>query len=132
MKKHNYLRLFYLRIVLFVMCLGLLSRKLTNYIPDIIDLYLGDLLWAIMIYYLVRIILVNKPIEKIAFFGVLFCFSIEISQLYHAYWIDTIRRTTLGGLILGYGFLWSDLIAYLLGVITGALIDRRLICKKLI
>jgi hypothetical protein len=35
-----------------------------------------------------------------------------------------IRRTTLGGLILGYGFLWSDLAAYLLGIMAGTIIDK--------
>lgn len=126
MIKQNYLRLYYLRIILFVMCLGLLSRRLTNYIPDIIDLYLGDLLWAAMIYFIIRMIFVNKSIMHVALYGVIFCFLIEFSQLYHDTWIDTIRKTTIGGLVLGYGFLWSDLIAYLLGIITGALIDRRL------
>lgn len=131
MKKHNYLRLFYLRIVLFVMCLGLLSRRLSNYIPDIIDLYLGDLLWALMIYFIIRMVFTNKSVKQVAFYGVFFCFLIEFSQLYHSTWIDIIRRTTIGGLVLGYGFLWSDLIAYLLGTITGALIDRRLKWKKI-
>ena len=34
---------------------------------------------------------------------------VEESQLYHASWIDSIRGTTLGALVLGHGFLWSDL-----------------------
>lgn len=33
-----------------------------------------------------------------------FLFVIEFSQLYHAEWIDQIRDTSLGGLVLGYGF----------------------------
>jgi hypothetical protein len=43
--------------------------------------------------------------------------------LYHANWIDTIRKTTLGGLILGYGFLWSDLLAYAIGIAAGVIIE---------
>lgn len=131
MKKHNYLRLFYLCIVLIVMCLGLLSRRLTNYIPNIINLFLGDLLWAMMIYFLIRVIFIYEPTKKIVIYGLIFCFSIEISQLYHDNWIDAIRGTTIGGLILGYGFLWSDLISYFLGVIIGAFIDRRLKWKRI-
>ena len=38
-------------------------------------------------------------------------------------WIDAIRNTTLGGLILGFGFLWSDLVCYTIGIIVGAIID---------
>lgn len=129
MKKHGYLRLFYLCIIFLLICLGLLSRRFINYIPNIINLYLGDLLWAIMIFFIFRIIFLNKPVKKIALYGVLFCFFIEFSQLYHDTWIDAIRKTIIGGLILGYGFLWSDLIAYSLGVFTGALIDRRIYKK---
>ncbi|MDJ1631891.1 DUF2809 domain-containing protein [Bacillus velezensis] len=37
-------------------------------------------------------------------------------QLYHAPWIDAIRSDTLGGLILGWQFVWSDIFAYTLRV----------------
>src|SRR5207237_49913 len=46
--------------------------------------------------------------------------AIEVSQLYHAPWIDAIRRTLPGALVLGYGFLWSDLVCYAAGVALGA------------
>ena len=45
----------------------------------------------------------------------MFFYGIELSQLYHALWIDAIRNTTLGGLIIGFGFLWSDLVCYTIG-----------------
>ncbi len=38
----------------------------------------------------------------------------------HAPWIDGIRNTTLGGLVLGFGFLLSDLVCYLVGIAAGA------------
>lgn len=126
--KLNGSRLSYLIIVLIVMCLGLLSRRMTVYIPDIIDLFLGDLLWAMMVYFLIRMTFINWPINKAALFGIIICFLIEISQLYHSSWIDAVRNTTLGGLILGYGFLWSDLAAYFFGIVLGATLDRRLKC----
>ena len=50
--------------------------------------------------------------------------AVEISQLYHAPWIDSIRQTTLAALILGFGFLWSDLVCYAAGVSLGILIGR--------
>lgn len=117
-------RLIYLIMIFIVMCLGLLSRKLTACIPDIIDLFLGDSLWALMIYLLIAMFFRSWPIRKVVFSSILFCFLIEFSQLYHNNWIDMIRRTTLGGLILGYGFLWSDLAAYLLGICFGIIIDK--------
>ena len=55
----------------------------------------------------------------IGMFAIVFCYFIEFTQLYHAPWIDDIRKTALGGLILGYGFLWSDILAYSIGVAVG-------------
>lgn len=52
-----------------------------------------------------------------------FCFVIEFSQLYHAEWIDQIRDTSLGGLVLGYGFLWSDIEAYTIRIAACAAIE---------
>lgn len=52
-----------------------------------------------------------------------FCFVIEFSQLYHAEWIDQIRDTSLGGLVLGYSFLWSDIEAYTIGIAACAAIE---------
>ncbi len=111
--KHKHNRLFYIIMILIVICLGLLSRRMTAYIPDIIDPYIGDSLWALMIYLIIGMLFSSWPIKKVTLISIIFCFLIEFSQLYHSDWIDVIRRTTLGGLILGYGFLWSDLVAYL-------------------
>ncbi len=122
-RNKNVKRVHYLFLVLGVMFLGLLSRRMTAYIPDIIDLFLGDFLWAMMIYFIMRTIFINFSLKKSSVFGILFCFFIEITQLYHSAWIDEVRKTTLGGLILGYGFLWSDLAAYLFGVCFGAAFD---------
>ncbi|MFR3072503.1 MAG: DUF2809 domain-containing protein, partial [Paeniclostridium sp.] len=54
----------------------------------------------------------------------LFSFSIEISQLYQAQWINNIRNTIIGGLILGHGFLFEDLISYSIGIILGCVVDK--------
>ena len=43
--------------------------------------------------------------------------------MYHAPWIDSIRRTTPGGLVLGFDFVWSDLACYAVGVGLGILIE---------
>ncbi|MDO4536447.1 MAG: DUF2809 domain-containing protein, partial [Clostridium perfringens] len=45
------------------------------------------------------------------------------SQIYHAPWIDSIRNTTLGGLVLGFGFLWSDILCYTIGIAIGVALD---------
>ncbi|WP_379134752.1 DUF2809 domain-containing protein [Paenibacillus sp. sgz500958] len=43
-------------------------------------------------------------------------------------WINSIRATFPGGLILGHGFLWSDLLRYAVGIICSAAVD--LVCSR--
>ncbi len=37
---------------------------------------------------------------------------------------DHIRNTMLGGLVLGFGFLWTDLVYYAVGIGVGTAIER--------
>lgn len=59
----------------------------------------------------------------------LFSFFIEFSQLYQADWINQIRATTLGGLVLGYGFLYADLVSYSIGISAAFALDYILKLK---
>ena len=115
-------KLLYLLLTIIVMLLGLLSRKIEG-LPEIISLYSGDILWALMVFLLFAFLFNKKSTIFIISWAIIFSYSIEISQLYHAAWIDAIRNTTLGGLILGFGFLWSDLVCYTIGIIIGIIID---------
>ncbi|PGF09763.1 hypothetical protein COM59_06965 [Bacillus pseudomycoides] len=116
-------RLLYAILTIIVVILGLASRKFAYALPNLLNAYLGDALWAIMIFIGFGFLFHKMKTKKIAFLSLLFCYGIEISQLYHADWIDNIRATTLGGLVLGYGFLWSDLLAYTIGVGMGMLCE---------
>ncbi|KLA32003.1 MULTISPECIES: DUF2809 domain-containing protein [Bacillus cereus group] len=116
-KKRN--RLLYALFTIVIIILGLSSRKLAFALPHLLNAYLGDALWALMIFTGFGFLFPKIDTKKVAFISLLFCYGIELSQLYHAEWIDSIRATTLGGLVLGYGFLWSDLVAYTIGVGIG-------------
>lgn len=116
-------RIFYLLSTIVVIGLGLISRKFVEYLPEIINIYLGDALWALLIYLLTATILNSKKINTVAIASLIFCFTIELSQLYQAPWIDNIRCTTLGGLVLGFGFLWSDILAYTMGIAVGVSVE---------
>lgn len=116
-KKRN--RLLYALFTIVIIILGLSSRKLAFALPHLLNAYLGDALWALMIFTGFGFLFPKIDTKKVALISLLFCYGIEVSQLYHAEWIDSIRTTTLGGLVLGYGFLWSDLVAYTIGVGIG-------------
>lgn len=119
----NRSRVIYLLLIASTIILGLLSRKFGYYFPEYVNSYLGDALWALMVFQIFGIIFPKQNSLRIAFVSISFCFVIEISQLYHAAWIDNIRANRLGGLILGFGFMWTDLFAYNLGVGFGTLLE---------
>lgn len=123
-------RLIYLCTAIITMVLGLFSRRFGNYLPEIINGYLGDALWALMIYQFTAILFPRRKTLQIALFSLAFCYLIEISQLYHAPWVDTVRNTRLGGLVLGFGFLWTDIIAYSFGIGFGALVEKIVYRRK--
>lgn len=117
----------YFSLVIIVMGLGLGSRHFSDNLPNWINLYLGDVLWALMVFFLFGLIFRGINTRWITILAFSFSYVIEISQLYHSPWIDTLRHTRLGGLVLGYGFLWSDLVSYGVGIGIGILIERAII-----
>ena len=115
-----------LTIALTLIPIGLATRQYGN---EWMKLYVGDVLWAAMIYWGFKFLFAQEP-KRTAFYALIFCFLIELSQLYHAPWIDQIRNNRLGGLVLGFGFLWSDLGCYLVGVLCSYLVDDRVFFKS--
>lgn len=120
-------RVLYFIITLAVIAMGLLSRKYMFIFPKNIAPFVGDALWAMMVYFGFRFLFLNLELSKIFIIAIIFSFLIEVSQLYQADWINVIRKTTLGGLVLGYGFLWEDLVSYFIGILIGVILDRILI-----
>ena len=121
-------RLAYSAALFVVIGLGLASRKFSSQLPDLIASYAGDTLWALAAFLGIGILFPRWTTLRVGIAAWLFAVAVEISQLYHAAWIDQIRHTTLGGLILGFGFLWSDIVCYSVGVGLGCVletIDRR-------
>jgi hypothetical protein len=110
---------------------GLASRHIPVSATSWIKLYLGDSLWALMVFIAIGIVLNKLSSRKTAILALAFSYLIEISQLYHAAWIDAIRHTSIGGLILGFGFLWSDLVCYFVGIAVGFLVETAIVgCRQ--
>lgn len=112
-------RLFYFLIVISIIILGMLSRKI-----EAIPLFIGDILYACMIYFIIRFLFIQVKPQKIALISLLICYAIETLQLYQANWIVEIRNSNFGHLVLGQGFLWSDIMAYTFGVGLSFSIER--------
>jgi hypothetical protein len=116
------LKIKYLISVISFITLGILSRKITG-----IPLFIGDLLYAVLIYFGFRFLIIKSEKSTSLLFSLLFCFGIEFLQLVQIDWLITIRKTTLGHYILGQGFLWSDLLCYIIGTLVAFIIDWKCI-----
>jgi hypothetical protein len=119
-------RLGYLVAIALTIPAGLASRAYAGPGAVWVHAYFGDVLYATMYYFAVRMLFPQRRRRFAAAAALAICYAIEALQLYHAPWIQAWRATRLGGLILGYGFLWSDLICYALGAGVGWAVDRFL------
>jgi len=106
-----------------VVILGLCSRRYSRSLPEFVALYAGDTLWALTAFLGLGALFPRWPTLRVCAAALLFSFAVELSQLYHSHWIDRVRQTRVGGLILGYGFLWSDLLCYGVGVSAGLVLE---------
>ena len=92
--------------------LGLYSRHL-KWIPE----ETGDALWAMMVFCLWRIILVKQSLRLVAIISLMLSFLVEFSQILRWSWLVSFRSTFSCHMMLGQGFLWTDLLAYLIGIL---------------
>ena len=103
--------------------LGLASRKHPGSFPKLFALYGGDCLWAAVVYLGLRILFPKQSVGKSALAALIIAYCDEISQIYHGPWIDQLRQNRFAALLLGQGFLWSDIVCYTIGVASIACLE---------
>ncbi|GKU78090.1 DUF2809 domain-containing protein [Paenibacillus sp. L3-i20] len=120
-------RIFYVVAIIIMIVAGLCTRLWADNLPQFVAMHFGDALWAGMIYFGMRVIGISKKLGWAMMASTLFCLVIELSQLYQGEWINSVRDTVIGGLVLGHGFLMVDLVRYGAGILMVYLIDRYLL-----
>ncbi len=100
-----------------VIAIGLLWRSSLFSLPASLSKYGGDALWSLMVFFGFGLLFPRLSTTTTAALALMFSFLVETSQLYHSPWIDEIRSTRLGGLVLGSVFNWPDFPAYIAGVL---------------
>jgi hypothetical protein len=110
-------------LIALVCLLGIGSGRYAHVLPGFIAAFAGDTLWAFMACLCIGSVLPRQSTWTVATLAMAFSITVELSQLYDAPWIDAMRKTTIGGLILGFGFLWSDLTCYSVGVGIGVILE---------
>ena len=118
-------RFSYLIMALTVIIIGIISRTI-----DFIPLYIGDLLYAVMVYFGIHFLFIRWKKIKSVIIALLICYSIELLQLYNAEWMIALRTTFFGRYVLGQGFLWTDIVSYSFGIILSYYIEVVVFNKK--
>ena len=111
--------------LLLVMGLGLGSRsELALHLPAWVGRYAGDAFWALLVFLGFGLLFPTWSTGRVAVMALAFSFAIEFSQLYQAPWLQALRQHRFGALVLGRGFLWSDLLCYTAGVLAGVGVEE--------
>lgn len=117
-------------LIFLTIALGLATRRYPHAFPSFFATYAGDALWAALVYWLLAIVWPQKRPAVLALTALGISFAVEISQRYHAAWIDALRANPVAALVLGRGFLWSDLVCYVAGVLAAAALDVMLVTSS--
>ena len=104
--------------------LGLGSRMRGLPMPGLVRTSGGDVLSATCIFFGVRYVAHRRTLSRCAAIGFTICVLIELQQLYTGAWLVPLRNDTPLGILLGHGFLWSDIACYAVGTAIGAAISH--------
>jgi hypothetical protein len=114
--------------IVIVIIVGLASRKFP-FFPAVLGKFPGDALWALMVFFGWAFVGPRLETRYLALIALTTSYAVEFAQLYQAPWINAIRSTTVGHLVLGSTFVWADLIAYAVGVGVGVVLDQVFLRK---
>ena len=116
--------------LLCVIIAGISIRKIVPGLPPLFMKIAGDALWALAVFLFFALLLPRRSTRDIGIAAALFSIGIEFSQLCQAHWLNGLRRTLPGRLILGSVFAWADFSYYALGITAGILFESALRSKQ--
>lgn len=122
-------RLWYGGWVAGVIAAGLASRSaLASFLPAFVRDHAGDTLWALMVFLMLGFLFPGARSAVLAGAALGISFAVEFSQLCEADWLNQIRATRMGALVLGRGWVATDLLCYAAGVgigVAGEMVGRK-------
>ena len=111
------------------MLLGLASRKFSAALPFWLAKNAGDVLYAVMAYWLFRLLSPRLSPRGTALAAGVFCFGIEFLKFVQAPWLIAARHNRFGALVFGSGFHASNLVCYALGVLIALRVEKAFLNK---
>ncbi|MEO5684524.1 MAG: DUF2809 domain-containing protein [Chitinophagaceae bacterium] len=112
-----YRRIGYFACVVFLTWLALATRSHRQWFHPLVVEYGGDVIWAGMFLFFLRMIFITTTLWKLALINYALGVADELTQLYRGPWANAVRETRLGRLLFGVGFLWSDILCYAVGTL---------------
>ena len=107
--------------------LGLATRAQPYLFWPFVAEHGGDALWCAALLIALRAVFTRMRPWRIALLAFAVASAVEFSQLYRADWLDAMRRTGVGRLTLGSGFVWIDFARYAAGALIGHAVDVLLL-----
>jgi hypothetical protein len=102
--------------------LGLASRL--DGVRDVIGKYPGDALWALLVVLLLATAFPRARANTLITAALAIAFTVELLKCIPA--LAPLRDNPYGALVFGHAFSWQNLVAYIVGVLLGAILDRAL------
>jgi hypothetical protein len=131
MSPHNRRRAICAGIAATLIPVGIAWRTAPLHLPPFAYKYGGSILWAAMLYFLLAALLPQLHPARLAVIACATAALVEFSRLIHTPALDTFRVTLAGKLILGRFFSPRNIAAYSLVIGIAAVIDARVIHRKL-
>ncbi len=113
-------------LILITIACGIVVRFAHLGLPAFIMKYGGSMLWALTIYWVLSTLLPWRGVVQVAIASSLIATAVEFLKLYRNPNLDAFRKTLPGVLLLGRYFSVWDIVAYVVAIAAGALVDRKL------
>ena len=117
-------RLRYLVLAIGTIAVGLIVHRAGGMLPPALRDILGDALWAMMIVWWMGAAAPRSRLRTRGVAALAICVAVEISQRYHSPFLDGLRRTLPGHLVLGNGYDPRDLVSYAVGVVVAVVVAQ--------
>jgi Protein of unknown function (DUF2809) len=111
-------------LLLITIPIGLAVRFLPLHLPWFLYKYLGSILWAIALYWLLATLLPKLHARAVATLAITIATLLELSRLIPIAPIDAFRLTFAGQILLGRYFSLKNIAAYLLAIALAATFDH--------
>ena len=119
----------YALLVAVTILLGLASRRFPHLLPPWLAKNAGDILYAVMAFWLVGLFFPALATARAALSAALFCFGIELLKFSQVPWLVAARHNRAGALVFGVGFHGSNLVCYLVGVAVATVIEKAFLTR---